>query len=214
MQGRIFSRSFTQAILDSSRELRSLSDLHCHSLLGFEPPATPRLHLHLPEVLAPAQYLIDAGLGTALARRLSSTYMDSVDRYRKTCQSNFDRATHGGGHLTDYYREVFIILFKRTVRAWDSQFVSMVRVQLCQAGASQASVRSERVDIRVDEAAKAEIIARLGLKSMHFISDKTVTNSSADVTSQLEDMPEQTQLLFTDAVNSRQMVCNWYVLCT
>ena len=101
--------------------------------------------LHLPDVLAPAQYLIDVGLQPAVARRLSNTYMDYVDRYKTTCQSHFDRATHGG-HLTEYYRKVFIILFKRTVRAWDSQIVSIVRVLLCQASAHQVTIRSERVD--------------------------------------------------------------------
>jgi hypothetical protein len=72
--------------------------------------------------------------------------MDFVARYRKTCQSHFDRATHGGGHLTEYYREVFIILFKRTIQAWGSQIVSIVRVRLCQAGALQVTVRPGRVD--------------------------------------------------------------------
>ena len=144
MSGRIFPISLTKAILDGSRKLRSLSDLHCHSLPGFEPLATPQLHLHLPEVWAPAQYLIDMGLRPALARRLSNTYMNVVARYRETCQSHFDRASHGG-HLTEYNREVFIILFKRTVQAWDSQIVSIARVQLCQAG--QATVLPERVDV-------------------------------------------------------------------
>jgi hypothetical protein len=190
MPGIIFPISLTQAISDSSRELRSLSDLHCHSIPGFKPLATPQLHLHLPEVWSPAQYLIDMGLRPALARRLSGTYMDVVARYRETCQSYFDRATRGG-HFTEYYREVFIILFKRTIRVWDSQIVSIVRMRLCQAVTPQATVRPERVDasaimiskatrnakfiitqIRVDDVAKAEIIARLGLKTTHLTSDR------------------------------------------
>jgi hypothetical protein len=144
MPGRIFSRSFTQAILDSSREIRSLSDLYCHSLLGSEPPET--LQLQLPEVRAPSQYLIDMGFKPTLAQQLSKTYMDFVARYRKSCQSNFDRATRGGGHLTEYYREVFVALFRRTTRAWGSHIVSIARVQLRQAGAPQATVRPECVD--------------------------------------------------------------------
>ena len=144
MSGRIFSISITQAILDGSRKLRSLSDLHCHSLPGFESQAAPQFHLHLPEVWAPAQYLIDVGLRPALARRLSSTYMDFVDRYRKTCQLHFVRATHGG-HLTEYCREVFIVLFRRTTQAWGSQIVSIVRAQLCQAGAPQATVDASTI---------------------------------------------------------------------
>lgn len=151
MPGRIFSRTFTQAILDSSRELRSLSDLHCHSLLGFEPLVTPQLQLQLqlqlPEVRAPSQYLADMGFKPALAQQLSKTYMDFVAQYRKTCQSHFYRAAHGGGHIAEYYREVFVVLFRRTVQAWDSQIVSIVRAQLYQAGAPQTTVRPERMDV-------------------------------------------------------------------
>lgn len=191
MPARIFSRSFTQAILDSSREILSLSDLHCHSLLGFEPSTTPKLQLQLPEVRAPSQYLLDMGFQPTLAQQLSKTYMDFVARYRKTCQLHFDRATRGGGHVAEYYREVFIILFKRTTQAWGSQIVSIIRAQLCQAGAPQATVHPERVDvstfvtskathnaksiiaqIRVDNVAKAEIIARLGLKATHLTPDQ------------------------------------------
>lgn len=134
---------FMQDFLDGSCKIRLLSDTHGYTPTGLE--SSIPSHLHLPEVWAPAQYLIDLGLRPALARRLSSTYMDVVDQYRKICQSHFDRATHGG-HLTGYYRKVFIILFKRTVRAWDSQIVSIVRVQLCQTGAHQVTIRPERVN--------------------------------------------------------------------
>jgi hypothetical protein len=65
--------------------------------------------------------------------------------------------------------------------------------------------------IRVDDAAKAEIIARLGLKETHLTSDKVgfncfilsthliklcqvVTSPSADVTSRLEEVSEQHML--------------------
>ena len=244
MSGRIFPISLTQAILDGSRKLRSLSDLHCHSLPGFEPPATPQLQLHLPEVWAPAQYLIDMGLRPTFARRLSSIYMDVVARYRETCQSHFNRATHGG-HLTEYYHKVFIVLFRRTVQAWESQIVSIVRVQLCQAGALQVTVHPERVDasiiiisktprnaqyivtqIRVDDAAQAEIVTRLGLKSTHLSTDRVgsnrflsfctsdqlcqmVTSPSANVTSRLKEVSEQVHALSTDTVDSRLMVCSW-----
>ncbi|KAH9178760.1 hypothetical protein EDB89DRAFT_1928373 [Lactarius sanguifluus] len=190
------------------REIRLLSDTHCYTPTGLKSSTTSRLYLHLPEVWPPAQYLTDAGLRPALARRLSSTYMEFVDRYRKTCQSHFDRATRGGGHLAEYYREVFVVLFKRTTQAWGSQIVSIVRVQLCQAGAFQATVRPERVDIRVDDAAKAEIIARLGLEATHLTPDRLVmvTNRSADVTSRLEEVSEQTHALSTDTVDSRLML--------
>jgi hypothetical protein len=196
MRGRIFSRSFTQAILDSSREIRSLSDLHCRSLLGFEPPATPPLQLQLPEVRAPSQYLIDMGLQPTLSRQLSKTYMDCVARYRTTYELYFNRAIRGGCNLpTECYREFFVVLFKRTIQAWDSQIVSIVRVRLCQAGAPQATVHPERVDasiivttkaprntksiiiqIRLDDADKAEIMARLGLKATYLTSDRVGFN--------------------------------------
>src|SRR6266702_22200 len=144
MPGKIFSRSLMQAILYGSREIRSLSDLHCRSLLGFEPLATPQLQLQLPEVRAPSQYLIDMGFQPTLAQQLSKTYMDFVARY---CELHFNRAIHGGCHLpTECYREVFVVLFKRMIQAWNSKFVSMVRARICQARAPQASFRPERVD--------------------------------------------------------------------
>ncbi|KAI9444847.1 hypothetical protein H4582DRAFT_855052 [Lactarius indigo] len=191
-------------IFDDARELRLLSDTRGYMPTSLESSTTSQLQLPLPEVCTPAQYLIDVGLRPSLARQLSSTYMGFVDRYRKICQSHFDHATHGG-HLTEYYREVFVILFKRTVQAWDSRFVSIIRVQLCQASTPQAAIRPERVNIRVDNAAKAEIIARLGLKAAYFTSDKTVTSPNTDVTSRLEETSEQTHALSTDTVNSRLM---------
>jgi hypothetical protein len=149
---------------------------------GLQLPTTSQLHLHLPEVRAPSQYLIDMGFQPTLAQQLSKTYMDFVARYRTACQRHFNRAIRGG-HVTEYHREVFVILFRRTVQAWDSQIVSIVRAQLCRAGAFQTTVVPERVDvsthvilkaphnakylisqIRVDDATKVEITARLGLK--------------------------------------------------
>lgn len=135
--------SFMRGVFDDSHEIRLLSETHGYRTTSFDSSMTSQLHL--PEVLTPAQYLIEVGLQPTVARRLSNTYMDYVDRYKTTCQSHFDCATHGG-HLTGYYRKVFIILFKRTVRAWDSQIVSIVRVLLCQASAHQVNIRSGRVD--------------------------------------------------------------------
>ncbi|KAI9460541.1 hypothetical protein BJY52DRAFT_1262266 [Lactarius psammicola] len=200
---------FIQDFFDGSREIRLLSDIHSHTPTGLESLTTPQLQLHLPEAWAPAQYLINVGLRPALARRLSNTYMDVVDRYREACQSHFDRATRGGGHLTEYNREVFIILYKRAIQAWCSQILSIVQVRLCQAGPPQATIRPER--IRVDDATKAEIIARLGLKAAHLTSDgvcQMVTIPRADVTSRLEEVSAQTHALSTDTVVSRQwLIC-------
>lgn len=130
-------------IFDDSHRLWLLSDKHGYTATGLKSSTTSQLHL--PEVLAPAQYLIDVGVQPSIARRLSSTYMEFVDRYRKICQSHFDRATHGG-HLNEYYQEVFVVLFRRTTQAWGSQIVSIVRGRLCQASASQTAVRPGRVD--------------------------------------------------------------------
>ncbi|KAN0133217.1 hypothetical protein V8E53_008941 [Lactarius tabidus] len=193
---------FMQDFCDGSRKIRILSNTYSYTPTGLESSTTPRLHLHLPEVWSPAQYLVDLGLRPVLAQRLSSTYMDVVDRYRKICQSHFDRATHGG-HLTEYYGKVFVVLFRRTVQAWESQIVSIVRVQLCQAG---ATVRPERVDIRVDDAAKAVLIERLGLNVMHLTSDRMVTSPSVNVTSRLEEVSEQTHTFSTDTTDSRPML--------
>ena len=239
---RIFS--ILRDILDDSREMRLLSDSHGYTLSRLESSA-PQLPLRLPEVLAPAQYLIDVGLRPALARRLSSTYMDFVDRYRKTCQSHFDHATRGG-HLTEYHREVFTVLFRRTTRTWGSQIVSIVRVQLCQGGTSQATICPERVDastavtseapcnaksfivqIRVDDASKAEIIARLGLKAMPTTSDivrlltlllsrarpklrQAVAGLIANRASRVEEVFEQTDVLSTTPAKSYSMVWSYF----
>lgn len=136
-------------IFDDSHGLWLFSDSRGYTPNSLESSTTSQLQLHLPEVWSPAQYLIDVGLRPALARRLSSTYIGVVNQYRNICQSHFDRATHGGGHLIEYYREVFIILFKRTVQSWGSQIISIARVQLCQAGALRVTVCSERVDVSI-----------------------------------------------------------------
>ncbi|KAH9049373.1 hypothetical protein EDB84DRAFT_1453682 [Lactarius hengduanensis] len=201
--------SLMRDIFDDPRGMWLLSDTHSYTFTGLESSTSSQLHLYLPEVLAPIQYLVDAGLRPALSRQLSSTYIDFVDRYRKICQSHFDRATRGGGHLAEYYREVFVVLFRRTTQAWGSRLVSIVRVQLCQAGAHRAIVRSERVDIRVDDAAKAEIIARLGLK-VTLTSDKVVTSPSAGVASRLEEVSEHAHTLSSDTVDSHPMVPHRY----
>ena len=136
---------FIQDFFDVSRKMLLLSDTHGHTRADFASSTTPQHHLHLPEVWPPVQHLIDMGLRPAQARKLFNTYMDVVDRYRNICQSHFNHATRGG-HLTEYYRKVFIVLFRRTVQAWDSRIVSIVRVQLCRTGALQATIRTERVD--------------------------------------------------------------------
>ena len=233
--------SILRDIVNDSREIRLLSDSHGYAPTGLD---SSQIQIHLPEVCAPARYLIDVGLRPALARRLSSIYMDIVDRCRKACQSHFHRVTHREGHFNEYYREVFTVLFERTVQAWDSRFVSIIRVRLSQAGSPQASIRPERVEastililkalcnaksmntqIRVDDATKAEIIARLGLKATHLTCDKVgfshfflstyliklcqmVTSPGDNVTLRLEEVSEQIHALSTDSADSHSMVCS------
>lgn len=134
-----------QGIFHGSRKLQLLSDVYCPSLASFEPPTS---QLHLPEVWTPAaQYLIDAGLRPVLAQRLSNAYTDFVARYRGHFESYFKRAISKGCHLsTEYYRDAFIVQFKRTIQVWDSQFVSIIQVWLRQAGAPSVSFRPEHVD--------------------------------------------------------------------
>jgi hypothetical protein len=139
----IFSRSFMRNILDDSHEMQLLS--------GTPSPTLAResltSQLHLPEVRAPAQYLIDMGLRPALAQQLSNTYLDFVARHKKSCESYFNHATHGGYHLPiECYRDAFVVLFTRTIQTWDSQFVSIIRVRLCQAGVFPAFLCPERLD--------------------------------------------------------------------
>lgn len=141
--------SFMRNIVDDSREILLLADTHGYTRTGLESSTTSQCHLHLPEVWAPAQHLIDVGLRPGLARRLSNTYMHFVARYRETCRSHFDRATHGRRYLNEYHREVFTVLFKRSIQASGSQIISIVRLHLCQAGAPQAVISPERMDASI-----------------------------------------------------------------
>lgn len=194
MPGRLFPRSVIQDIFDSSCILQPPSDIHSSTFTSFE--STTSL-LYLPEVWTPAaQYLIDVGLRPSLAQRLSDTYVDFVARNRKLFESYFNCAISKGCHLSaECYRSTFIVQFKRTIQVWDSQFVSVVRVLSRQAGVPMVSFHPERVDasileilrttrntesiiiqIRVDDAAKAEIIARLGIKATQLTSDRVRFN--------------------------------------
>ena len=90
---------------------------------------------HLPDVQAPVQYLIGMGIKPALARRLSNIYMDSVARCRQVSESYFRRAIQGSCHLRlEHYRDIFVVQFRGTIQALESQFMSATWVRLCQAG--------------------------------------------------------------------------------
>lgn len=91
--------------------------------------------LHLPDVRAPGQYLIDMGLKPALAQHLSSVHMDFVARLRQVFESNFCRAIQGSRNLRlEHYRNVFVVQFKGTIQVLESQFISATWVWLRQAG--------------------------------------------------------------------------------
>ncbi len=85
MSGTLLSH-YLRGIFEEARETRLLTSPRRPSpaseILAMSP-------LHLPEVRSPAQYLIDMGLRPALARRISSIYMDFVARYRQIFESHF-----------------------------------------------------------------------------------------------------------------------------
>jgi hypothetical protein len=129
MSRRSFSHSLLRDIFGISREIRMLTGPHISSTS--EPP--DMFPLRLPDVRAPAQYLIDLGLGPALARRVSSLYMEFVARYRQVFESHFHRVIHGGCQHPEYYRVIFLVQFRRTIQVWESQIMSTAWIWLCQA---------------------------------------------------------------------------------
>ena len=143
----LFSNSLPRGIFDVLREIRILIGPH-------QSPTSDEIRtlspLHLPHVREPAQYLIDMGLRPALARRLSSIYMDIVTRYRQTFQSYFRRAIQGSCHLNpDHYRDIFVVQFRGSIQVLESQFMSVAWVWLCQAGLSSTLLWPQCIDVRI-----------------------------------------------------------------
>ena len=85
--------------------------------------------------------------------------------------------------------------------------------------------------IRVDDAVKAELIARLGPKATHYASDRVgfscfvsfckynklrqmVSYPSTDVTLRLEEVSEQAHASSTGTTDSHSMVCSRSARCT
>lgn len=123
MSTRLFSNSLPRGIFDITREIQMLASLHQPP--DFEIRTFKLSPLRLPEVREPAPYLIDMGIKPALARRVSSTYMDSVARYRQIFESYFRLAIQERGHFhPEYYRDIFVIQFKGTIQVLESQFMS------------------------------------------------------------------------------------------
>jgi hypothetical protein len=131
MSRRLFSHSLLQDIFGVSREMRMLAGPHTPSHTSEGPDMFP---LRLPDVRAPAQYLIDLGLRPALARRISSLYMDFFARYRQVFESYFHRVIHDGCRHPEYYRDIFVVQFKGTIQVWESRIMSTAWIWLCQAG--------------------------------------------------------------------------------
>jgi hypothetical protein len=106
--------------------------------------------LHLPDVWAPSQYLIDMGLRPALARRLSTVYMDIVARYRQVFESYFRRAIQGSSHHhPEHYCDIFIIQFKGIIQVLESQFMSAALAWLCRTGLPPALFWPQCIDVRI-----------------------------------------------------------------
>lgn len=134
MSRRLFSQSILRGIFEETRKTRMLTSSH-------RPPPSPASEIwttsafRLPDVWAPDQSLIGMGIRPALARRLSNIYMDSVARYRQVFESYFRRAIQGSCHLRlEHYRDIFVVQFKCTIQALESQFMSATWVRMCQAG--------------------------------------------------------------------------------
>ena len=143
---RLFSNSLLRDIFDVFRENRMLTSPH-QPLASEIRTLSP---LRLPDVGEPAQYLIDMGLRPALARRLSSVYMDIVSRYRGVFESFFCCAIRGSCHLNpEHYRDVFVVHFRGTIQVLASRMVSTAWVWLCQAGLPPAFSRSQHIDVGI-----------------------------------------------------------------
>ena len=176
-----------RGIFDVAREIRMLTDPHW-------PSPTPEIRtvspLRLPDVWAPSQYFINMGFRPGLARRLSGVYMDIVARYRRVFESYFRRAIQGScHHRPEHYCDIFVVQFKGTIQALESQFMSAAWVWLCRVGLAPALFWPQCIDVRipvhtalygfdrplvqvrVDAVTKARILSRLGLKTTLFITD-------------------------------------------
>lgn len=146
MSRRLFSDSVSRFIFDVSREIRILTtprQLPASEVRTLSP-------LHLPDVRTPSQYLINMGFRPALARRLSSIYMDIVARYEQVFESYFRRAVQGSCHLhPGHYRDVFVVQFKGTIQVLESQFMSAAWLWLCRAGLLPTPFRPQCIDVRI-----------------------------------------------------------------
>lgn len=146
MSRRLFPSYLPRGISEVAREIRRLTGSHQSSASEIRTLS----QLHLPHVGEPAQFLIDMGLRPALARRLSSVYMDIVARYRQVFESYFRRAIQGScHHHPERYRDVFVVQFRGTIQVLESQFMSTAWVWLCQAGLAPTLFWPQCIDVRI-----------------------------------------------------------------
>jgi hypothetical protein len=149
MSRKLFSYSILRDIFDASREIRMLTTGSPHRLSP-APEIRTMSPLHLPDVRSPTQYLIDMGLKPALAKRMSTIYMDFVARYRQVTESHFRRAIHGSCNINpEHYRNIFIVQFRSTIQELQSRIMSISWVWVCRAGLIPAPVCFQRIDVRI-----------------------------------------------------------------
>lgn len=147
MSRRPFSNSLLRGIFDVAREIRTLTNPHW---LSPAPEIRTSSPLHLPDVAEPAQFLIDLGLRPALARRLSSVYMDIVGRYRRVFELYFRRALQGScNHHPEHYRNTYVVQFSGTIQVLESQFMSAAWDWLRQAGLLPTLFWPQNIDVRI-----------------------------------------------------------------
>ena len=144
-----FSQSLLRSISDRARELSLLSG-------SYPSPPTPGAQtstgsqLDLPEVQMSAEYLIDMGFQPAAARRLLDIFMKFVYRYRQVSETNFCHVISGGCHLPPkYYRDAFVVRYRRTIQGWGYQKLSAAWIWLRQTGPLPTAFRVECIDVSI-----------------------------------------------------------------
>ncbi|KAI0275022.1 hypothetical protein BC834DRAFT_850708 [Gloeopeniophorella convolvens] len=155
------SLALVRDISDRARVLRILANKHTPALTS-EPSSV--IHLRLPDVRAPIQYLMHMGLRPPSAHLLSEVYMEIVSSHRQAFEAHFGRTIRGGCHLPlDYYRKVFVVLFERAIQDLGSRMVSAARSWLCRSGLFRIAspLGIQRINVRLDGVTKAKLTSRI-----------------------------------------------------
>ncbi|KAH9968607.1 hypothetical protein BC827DRAFT_1263128 [Russula dissimulans] len=176
---------------ERARDILALTDIHFHRHLPAG-VAQSSIQLRLPEVRISTRHFIDMGLRPEIAERLPVSFLKFVARYSRAFEFYFDRAVHGGRLPPEYYHDMFVILFKRTIRGWESQIIS---TWLAKTGVFSPDLRNGCIDIpveqiRVDNATKNSILLKLGFQTIPLPSSRRGANYSVAI-SQSEDVCEK-----------------------